>query len=87
MLRLEIDSKDIYDFIVQEDRVKCRVQCPYCSIKLSCFKTKYWYISNIESHLKKHLREIAVEAAAKKGPPSLVDPTNSVHINAILEKD
>lgn len=81
-LCLEIDSKDICEFMVQEDRVKCRVQCPYCSMKSACFKTKYWYTSNIESHLKKHLKEIT--ATANQMPHSLMDPTNSVHFNAIL---
>lgn len=62
-LFLDLSTDDISDFVVLEDRLKCRVSCPYCQSKFACFKKTHWAVSNIESHFKKHKNQIIVEKA------------------------
>lgn len=37
-LFLDLNVGDISDYIVLDDRIRCRVSCPYCHSKFSCLK-------------------------------------------------
>lgn len=64
---LLLETSDIIDFKREEDKIKSRIQCPYCPSLYKCEFTSYWNISNFEKHLKKHfangieLLEVPVE--------------------------
>lgn len=81
---LELKIDDISDFVVLDDRIKCRVACPYCSSKFSCIKIAHWAVSNIESHLKKH--KIALAAISNENRPhNNITPTVQSEINEMLD--
>lgn len=67
-LFLDLSLGDISDFIVLNDRIRCRVSCPYCQNKYWCLKKKHWAVSNIESHLKKHKEQMIAEQEQSSEP-------------------
>lgn len=76
-----------------EDRVKCRVACPYCSTKFSCIKIAHWAVSNFESHLKKHKLNITAQNSTQSTinsnenrPPNHLTPAVLAEINQMLDK-
>lgn len=50
-----LNSQCIFDFeCTENNECKCRFQCPLCSKRIPCLFKKYWMVSNVQAHLKKH---------------------------------
>lgn len=57
----KFDESCIQEYHRQIQKVKCKVQCPFCEISIGCEHSSYWRISNLERHLKKHINVVYVE--------------------------
>lgn len=46
----------IQDFKCENQKIKCKIECPMCGVQQGCDFNQYWNVSNFERHLKKHFR-------------------------------
>lgn len=54
-----LDETCVSDLHKEESgKIKCKFECPICARKLSCEYKKYWIVSNLERHLKNHLKDV-----------------------------
>lgn len=83
-LYLNLETKDISNFVSHKDRIKCFVQCPHCTVKktFTCFKEKYWAYSTFSSHLKKHKQKIVENS--ENTPHNNVTPSIRKELNEVL---
>lgn len=84
-LYLNLESKDISNFVSHEDRIKCFVQCPHCTTKktFTCFKEKNWAYSTFLSHLKKHKQKIVENT--ENTPHNNVTPSIQKELDEVLD--
>lgn len=80
-LFLDLSLGDISDFVVLEDRLKCRISCPYCQSKFSCIRKTHWAVSNIESHFKKHKDQIIAEKAKEPLAEPVQENTTTIDVS------
>lgn len=83
-LFLDLKLDDISDFVVAEDRLKGRVNCPYCRRKFACFRKTHWAVSNIELHFKKHKDQII---AGKSNEISATPPTEPFDVSGKISSE
>lgn len=74
---LDYNEQLIIDFQQTNESVECRLECPICFTPIKCEKKKYWLISNLERHLKKHFEH--VEIVEVEGEDSPIEQLNSTH--------
>lgn len=55
---LDFNEQLIINFKRTDESVNCEFECPICSIPIKCEKKSYWFISNLERHIKKHFRRV-----------------------------
>lgn len=64
-VKLDINT-DLADFHRDESVCRCRVKCKFCDNLILCSFKTYWAVSNLESHLKKHILSIEKQILEKK---------------------
>lgn len=45
----------IINLRVEDNSVKCRVQCPTCGRKIPCTFVSHWICTNVQAHIKTHI--------------------------------
>lgn len=84
-IHVQLDVNDISELKVSDNRITCRVCCPYCGVKYSCSRKllKHWAVSNIEAHFKKHKAAIAQELL-EQGERNRQSVIDEIELQAIL---
>lgn len=58
---LNLNKSDIFDFRMENDKLKCDLQCPICHKRIKCEYKSYWLVSNFQKHLKVHFsRDVVI---------------------------
>lgn len=55
---VEFNVNEISDFCKNNEYYKCRMKCCFCSKTIVCNYLSHWVVSNLEAHLKKHIKDI-----------------------------
>lgn len=72
LLGLLFEESLITNYRVEQDKSKCKIECPICSTQFTCYYSTYWCASNFEKHIKKHF--VAVEVV----PENTIKQSNQI---------
>lgn len=53
---VQFDEDSVTDYFEENNSYSCRVKCPFCLKSLLCNYVSHWVVSNIEAHLKNHVK-------------------------------
>lgn len=56
-LSVQLDAENIFEFHQNEKKFRCKFLCPLCDVKIGCEFITYWVISNLQNHIKSHLKK------------------------------
>lgn len=57
-LPITFDTSHIFDFIRNNDEIRCKILCTICNLKSTITYRRYWRASNFQAHLKGHFSAI-----------------------------
>lgn len=56
-VQVTVDTSYITQFQQISGKIKCKFSCPFCESKFCCEYSTYWNVSNLEKHIKSHLKK------------------------------
>lgn len=70
----QFSSRDFIEFRQERegehDILRCKVKCKYCDKSIPATFKNYWFVSIIEAHLKKHVKEASNLSKKSSDPKS-----------------